>query len=51
VAVDGRRHVVAFGGLPWQDSQPVGRQPFRDYLCGLPGRPGPRIAALTTATA
>jgi len=42
--------VVAFGGLPWQGSQPVGRQPFRDYLCGLTGRPGPRIAVLTTAT-
>jgi peptidase E len=42
--------VVAFGGLPGQDSQPVGRQPFRDYLCGLTGRPGPRIAVLTTAT-
>ncbi|HXZ70574.1 MAG TPA: peptidase E [Streptosporangiaceae bacterium] len=50
MAVDGRRHVVAFGGLPWQGSQPVGRQPFRDYLCGLTGRPGPRIAVLTTAT-
>jgi peptidase E len=42
--------VVAFGGLPWRDSQPVGRQPFRDYLYGLTGRPGPRIAVLTTAT-
>jgi peptidase E len=42
--------VVAFGGLRWRDSQPAGRQPFRDYLCGLTGRPGPRIAVLTTAT-
>ena len=50
VAVDGRRHVVAFGGLPWRNSQPVGRQPFRDYLCGLTGRDGPRIAVLTTAS-
>jgi peptidase E len=50
VAIDGRRHVVAFGGLPWRESQPVGRRPFRDYLCGLTGRPGPRIAVLTTAT-
>jgi len=50
VAVDGRRHVVAFGGLPWQDSRPVGRRPFRDYLCGLTGRAGPRIAVLTTAS-
>jgi peptidase E len=50
VAVDGRRHVVAFGGLPWQDSRPVGRQPFRDYLYGLTGRAGPRIAVLTTAS-
>jgi len=50
VAIDGHRHVVAFGGLPWRDSPPVGRQPFRDYLCGLTGRAGPRIAVLTTAT-
>ena len=42
--------MVAFGGLPWRDSQPAGRQPFWDYLCGLTGRPGPRIAVLTTAT-
>jgi peptidase E len=48
--VDGRRHVVAFGGLPWRDSRPVGRRPFRDYLCGLTGRAGPRIAVLTTAS-
>jgi peptidase E len=48
--VDGRRHVVAFGGLPWQDSRPVGRRPFRDYLRGLTGRAGPRIAVLTTAS-
>jgi peptidase E len=50
VAVDGRRHVVAFGGLPWQDSRPVGRRPFRDYLYGLTGRAGPRVAVLTTAS-
>ena len=50
MAVDGRRHVVAFGGLPWRNSLPVGRQAFRDYLCGLTGRPGPRIAVLTTAS-
>jgi len=48
VAGDGRRHVVAFGGLPWPDS-PAARQPFRDYLCGLTGRAGPRIGVLTTA--
>ena len=42
--------MVAFGGLPWQDSRPVGRQPFRDYLYGLTGRAGPRIAVLTTAS-
>ena len=28
----------------------MGRRPFRDYLCGLTGRPGPRIAVLTTAS-
>jgi len=50
VAVDGRRHVVAFGGLPWRNSLPVGRRPFRDFLCGLTGRAGPRIAVLTTAS-
>jgi peptidase E len=48
VAGDGRRHVVGFGGLPWPDS-PAARQPFRDYLCGLTGRAGPRIGLLTTA--
>ena len=48
--MDGRRHVVAFGGLPWQDSLPVGRRPFRDYLYGLTGRAGPRVAVLTTAS-
>jgi len=47
--VDGRRHVVAFGGLPWPGT-PEERQPFRDYLCGLTGRPSPRIGVLTTAT-
>jgi peptidase E len=50
VAIDGRRHVVSFGGLPWRDSGPVERGPFRDYLCGLTGRAGPRIAVLTTAS-
>ena len=48
VAVDGRRHVVAFGGLPPLDS-PGARQPFLDYLCGLTGRAAPRIGVLTTA--
>ena len=48
VAVDGRRHIVAFGGLP--PSDPRGpRQPFVDYLCRLTGRPVPRIGVLTTA--
>ncbi len=28
----------------------MGRRPFRDYLCGLTGRAGPRIAVLTTAS-
>ena len=49
VAVDGRRHVVAFGGLPGLDSQPRTYEPFRDYLCGLTGRARPRIGVLTTA--
>ena len=42
--------MVAFGGPPWRNSLPVGRRPFRDYLCGLTGRAGPRIAVLTTAS-
>jgi peptidase E len=50
VAVDGRRHVVAFGGMPGLDSRPGAHEPFRDYLCGLTGRAGPRIGVLTTAT-
>jgi len=48
VAVDGRRHIVAFGGLPPPDP-PAARQPFVDYLCGLTGRAVPRIGVLTTA--
>jgi peptidase E len=50
VAADGRRHIVAFGGLPWRESEPAGREPFRDYLCGLTGQAAPRIGVLTTAT-
>jgi peptidase E len=49
VAVDGRRHVVAFGGLPCLDTQPGTHEPFRDYLCGLTGRAHPQIGVLTTA--
>jgi peptidase E len=49
VAFDGRRHIVAFGGLPSADSPPGARQPYWDYLCGLTGRASPRIALLTTA--
>ena len=49
VTVDGRRHVVAFGGLPRHDA-PAGRQPYLDYLSGLTGRASPRIGVLTTAT-
>jgi peptidase E len=41
--------VVAFGGLPWPGT-PGERRPFRDYLCGLTGRAGPRVGVLTTAT-
>ena len=48
VAGDGRRHVVAFGGLPPPDV-PGARRPFRDYLCGLTGRAAPRVGVLTTA--
>jgi peptidase E len=48
VAVDGRLHIVAFGGLPPLDS-PGARQPIVDYLCGLTGRAAPRIGLLTTA--
>jgi peptidase E len=48
VALDGRRHIVAFGGLPPPES-PGARQPFLDYLCGLTGRAVPRIGVLTTA--
>ena len=47
MAVDGRRHVVAFGGLPAPDSP--ARQAVRDYLCGLTGRAAPRIGMLLTA--
>ena len=47
VAVDGRRHVVAFGGLPAPDSP--GHQVIQDYLCGLTGRAAPRIGMLLTA--
>jgi peptidase E len=46
VAADGRRHVVAFGGLPQLDTL----LPIRDYLCRLTGRARPRIGVLTTAT-
>jgi peptidase E len=48
VALDGRRHIVAFGGLPPPES-PGARQPFLDYLCGLTGRAVPRVGVLTTA--
>jgi peptidase E len=48
VAVDGRRHIVAFGGLPSPDATGA-RQPYVDFLCGLTGRAAPRIGVLTTA--
>jgi peptidase E len=48
VAVDGRRHIVALGGLPPLDD-PGARQPYLDYLCGLTGRAAPRIGVVTTA--
>jgi len=47
VAVDGRRHIVAFGGLPAPDSPD--RQIVADYLCGLTGRADPRVGMLLTA--
>jgi peptidase E len=46
--VDGRRHIVAFGGLPLSDP-PGARQPFLEYLCRLAGRAVPRVGVLTTA--
>jgi peptidase E len=49
MALDGHRHVVAFGGLPPADSPPGARQPYRAYLHGLTGRASPRIGVLTTA--
>jgi peptidase E len=48
VAVDGRRHIVALGGLPPLDS-PGARQPYLDYLYGLTGRAAPRIGVVATA--
>jgi peptidase E len=50
VAADGRRHVVAFGGLPGPDSPAGAFLPFLDYLTGLAGRPHPRLCLLATAT-
>jgi peptidase E len=50
VAGDGRRHVVAFGGLPWRDAPASTRQPYLAYLAGLTGRASPRVAVLTTAS-
>jgi peptidase E len=49
VAADGRRHIVAFGGLPGRDAPDSAYQPFWAYLCGLTGRPRPRICLLATA--
>lgn len=49
VAFDGRRHIVAFGGLPPPDSPPGARQPYLAYLAGLTGRASPRVGVLTTA--
>jgi peptidase E len=49
VAADGRRHIVAFGGLPGRDAPASAYQPFWAYLSGLTGRPRPRICLLATA--
>jgi peptidase E len=49
VAADGRRHIVAFGGLPGRDEPDSAYQPFWAYLCSLTGRPRPRICLLATA--
>jgi peptidase E len=49
VAADGRRHIVAFGGLPGRDAPDSAYQPFWAYLCSLTGRPRPRICLLATA--
>jgi peptidase E len=49
VAADGRRHIVAFGGLPGRDAPDGAGQPFWAYLCSLTGRPRPRICLLATA--
>ena len=48
--MDGRRHVVAFGGLPSSSAPPGATQPYRGYLTALTGRASPRVAVLTTAT-
>jgi peptidase E len=49
VAADGRRHIVAFGGLPGLDTDPEAMRPYRDYLTGLTGRRRPRVCVLATA--
>jgi peptidase E len=49
VAFDGRRHVVAFGGLPGLDDAADAFRPFLDYLTWLAGRPQPRLCLLATA--
>jgi peptidase E len=49
VAADGRRHIVAFGGLPSpaDSARPLG--PFLGFLTGLTGRRQPKICVLATA--
>lgn len=49
MAADGRRHIVAFGGLPGPDAPDRSLRPYLDFLAGLSGRPRPRIAVLATA--
>jgi peptidase E len=49
MAADGRRHIVAFGGLPVPAPVDASLRPYLDYLAGLTGRARPRIAVLATA--
>jgi peptidase E len=49
VAADGRRHIVAFGGLPGPAAAAGSRRPYLGYLAGLTGRREIRLAYLATA--
>ncbi len=49
MAVDGRRHVVAFGGGPAPDSPASEFRPYLDFLQGLTGKRHPRVGVLATA--